>query len=88
MIAHWLFVAFVAAQALDVSSTAVKLHQGCKEQVWPGGAAVIAGGKSAGVLLTWKLGQHHKALGVGLSVAGIGSGLYGGIHNLKQSCTR
>lgn len=82
----WLFIAFLAGQTLDGTTTAVALHRGCREvnQLIPGrvgpsiAVAVTVGGGSTFVLA--KARKKHPrlvmtALGVGAGVR-LGAGIY------------
>lgn len=81
----WLIVGYIVAQALDITTTAVKLHQGCREAVWANAPlAYAAKGAGIGLVLTLK-GSHPTAVKV-VSGIGIASGTYGTIHNLQTTC--
>lgn len=82
----WFLIAYITAQALDMTTTAIKLHQGgCQEGNWinaPTAYAVKSG--SLGVAIALR-GSHPTGVKV-VSGIGIASGTYGTIHNLRTSC--
>lgn len=83
----WLYLGLIVAQSLDVSSTALKLHQGCREIAWPTqNIWVMGAGKSAGVYGVIMLGKKHRRIAAGIALAGIASGVLAGTHNLQQGC--
>lgn len=82
----WLLLSYIALQALDITTTAVNLHRGCQELVWPNAqTAYAAKGGSIAVTIT----LHHKGYTgpeKAVEIVGIGQGAFGTIWNLHQSC--
>ena len=86
----WLFIAFLAGQTLDHTTTAIALHRGCRE-VNPMLPARLGPSIAVGIALgggtTWALAKARKkhpklvmaALGIG---AGVRVGV--GIHNWQK----
>lgn len=82
---RWLIIGYIAAQALDIGTTAYRLHQGCREAVWVNApTAYAAKGAGIGVVIAFK-DRHPTATAV-ISSIGIASGVYGTAHNLRLVC--
>ena len=83
----WLIIGLIAAQAFDVTTTLVALDRGCREVVWPTQNPWVLAGAKAGavmglVILAPKI--KWKGLVVSIAVAGTASGIYGGVHNMRE----
>ncbi len=81
----WLTL-YLLAQAADMASTAVKLHQGCREAIWPN-APVMYAGKASGIIVMFSIRDTHPTAAKIVSGIGIASGVYGTVHNLQQRCS-
>lgn len=81
----WLLATYLVLQSLDMATTAIKVHQRCAESVWVNAPTMYATkGAAMGVTIAWG-GKAPSAFAV-VEGIGIGSGLYGTIHNLRTVC--
>ena len=93
---NWLLAAYLAAQALDHTSTGVALQRGCRESnplVPRNYAASVAVGITIGGGSAWALSRAHKdhpKLVKTALILGAGARAAAGAHNLSllSSCRR
>lgn len=83
---HSMLLWLILAQSADISTTAMGLHKGCVEQVYPihspdGVVAVKGGSVLVFSLIYPKLKKSHPKLAKGLALVMIGSGTVGAVHN-------
>jgi len=92
----WLLIAFIAGQTLDHTTTAVSLHNGCREsnplipgRVGPSIAVGITVGSGTAWLFSRSHKDHPKLTNTALAL-GAGVRTVAGIHNMRQisSCQR
>ncbi len=92
----WLLAAYLAAQALDHTSTGLALQRGCSEAnplVPRNFATSVAVGITIGGGSAWALGRAHKEhpkLVKTVLILGAGARAAAGVHNLSllRSCHR
>ena len=86
----WLFVVFLASQALDQTSTAVALHRGCQEnnplmpnRVGPSIAVGITLGSGTSWMFSRSHKDHPKLTNAAMAVAA-GARTMAAINNMQQ----
>lgn len=81
-----LFLAYLAAQSLDITTTIVRVHEGCRENGLVKSAPAIVGFKIGGVITIASIRHPHPKMTLAPEIAGVASGIYGGVHNLGITC--